>query len=562
MDEVSEIAKIIANGLGVNSAFASTIGLGHDIGHTPYGHFGERIFSSIGRLRNCTYMVHSAMGAYILERENILKDAEEAVMDLNIKADREEVRKFIRYVIDGVVSHNGEGTVGKIIPHNKTSQDMIEEIRKCFTEKGYDRKIMPATIEGAIIRYADILAYTRSDLVDGFRMRDENDDKILEEFNDDYYALIGTVIAKKNNYNKLLRLENSFLLELYGLSKRISKLEKEAKTPEDFVELQRTKKEREIIQKKYNEFCGIKIQYAKEYIEKIEPSKVKTKIPKMMQTVFIKDLVETSRDKNYITMSPLMRRTFFALRDLNFKYVVPYSRRRYFKDLPIPTNELIEIFANDLIKSGIVYDSIPEEARKKYGIQEREGYSRKMDAVVKKSKINFEVKMFHYYDKLPKEKKYEIFENSIKALKDIIHHDIKIALGEEEYDGELKEIYEMQKIIPIKRRINELGEVARTEEGQKRLFDELVQERIKDIEKMVASKLAIEYLGGMTDNTLDALLISRDLMSQQYINENYGRPPKGKGVIEAGVQRLQGEYNAALDATIMPDDIPEEEITL
>ena len=104
-------------------------GLTHDIGHTWNGHEGERISTAIGRLRNCGYTVHGAMGAYIYERESIVDRAIEAVKQFNPKASEAEIREFMRYVIDGVVSHNGEGTVGVIIPKNKTAEEMAEEIQ-------------------------------------------------------------------------------------------------------------------------------------------------------------------------------------------------------------------------------------------------------------------------------------------------------------------------------------------------------------------------------------------------------------------------------------------------
>ena len=565
MEEVAIIAKIIAEALGVNGDFSYIIGLIHDIGHTPEGHFGERVFSSIARLNNCGYIVHNAMGAYVAEREGIIKNAEKEVLEFNGDADLDEVRRFMRYVIDGVVSHNGEGTVGKIIPENKTTEKMIEEIRRCFTEKGYDKRIMPATIEGAIIRYADILAYTRSDLLDGFRLRDERGNKILNGFNDDYLALIGTVIAKKNNYNKMLTLENKFLLELYGLTKKIGKLEFKSKTQADFVELERLEKEREIIQKKYDEFCEYKVEYAKEYISKIPPGQVKTKISSTMQNVFMKDLIETSRDKNYITMSPLMRRSFFALRDLNFKYIVPYTRRGYLAEFPIPTNRLVNIFSEGLMKRGIVFDAIPEDVKERYGLK-RKYEAIEQDKESKKTKIDYEVKMYHYYDNLPKEKISEIYHNSVRALYDITDRDIRIAFGEEEYDGELKEIYETDKIVPIREKINEMGEISKTEEGRLNLFNELIEERIKNIEKIIASKMAIEYLGGMTDNTLIAVLLNRGLLSRNQLIKKYGRPSKNfdknQGEFDKGLTQLQKSYSAALNGLIRPDDIPENEITL
>lgn len=279
MEEVAEIARIISEGIGANTDFAYLIGLIHDIGHTWNGHSGERILSALARYNNCGFIVHNAMGAYIMEREEIINNAIEEVKQFNPKVDEAEVRRFMKYVIDGVVSHNGEGTVGQIIPNkDKTLEQMAEEIRKCFTVKSYDKKIMPATIEGAIIRYADIIAYTRSDILDGFRLKDVNGKKILEEFDDDYLEIIGTLLARKNNNTMMLDLENKFLLELYGLSKRIDKLSS-SKNPDDIRELKCTKKEREIIERQYKEFVKLKVEYARRYIDGIEPkNQIKTKV--------------------------------------------------------------------------------------------------------------------------------------------------------------------------------------------------------------------------------------------------------------------------------------------
>lgn len=296
--EVADIARIICNALGLNADYAYLIGLTHDIGHTWNGHVGERILSSIGRLNNSGYIVHNAMGAYIVERENIIDRAIQEVKQFNPKAKEEDIKEFMRYVIDGVVSHNGEGVIGKIVPNEKTAEEMAEEIRRCFTEKGFDRKITPATMEGAVIRYADIIAYTRSDILDGFRLKDTNGNKIMNEFDDEYLSIIGTVLARNDNFTKLLKLENKFLLEMYGLSKRIDKLTVEAITAEEKLELERTRKEREMIEAKYKEFEKYKIKYAKEYIKGIKPqSEVKTVVTQMMQNVFIKDLIEASKDK-------------------------------------------------------------------------------------------------------------------------------------------------------------------------------------------------------------------------------------------------------------------------
>lgn len=572
MREVADVAKIISNGLGLNDDFAYLMGLLHDIGHTWNGHSGERMLSAVARLKNCGYIVHNAMGAYILERENIIELAVKQVRQFNSTVKEDEIKEFMRYVIDGVVSHNGEGTVGKIVPEEKTTDDMVSELRKCFTEKGYDKKIMPATLEGAIIRYADIIAYTRSDIMDGFRLRDVNGNKIMQEFDDDYLAIIGTVLARENNYTKMLTLENKFLIELYALQEKIEKIEKIETTingkegnTETKKELEFRKKEREMIQAKYEEFCKYKIEYAREYISRIKPkSKVKEEVTQMMQNAFIKDLIETSKDQAYITMSPLMRRTFFALRDLNARKIVPYTRRGFEADkLPIATKALVEEFSEILKDTGIAYYAIPEEERKKMKLAKPniEKNETKKQEIELNKKTNYDRKIKHYYENLSQEKTDEMYFNCVEAIKDLTKHDIRIALGEEIYDGELAEIYEAEKIIPIKKKINEAGKKIdeMTERDREILYEVILEERMKDIETVLADKMAIDYIGGMTDKTIISVLIEKNIMSKKEFNDGYGRPVPGNQETDKGLEKLQNAFKE-FEKMILPDD--EQEISL
>lgn len=568
--EVADIATMICNGIGLNSDLAYLIGLTHDIGHTWNGHTGERILSEIGRLKNCGYIVHNAMGAYIMERENVINDAIEGIKQFNPRASEEEIKEYMRYVIDGVVSHNGEGLVGKIIPENKTTERMAEEIKKCFTEKGFDKQIMPATMEGAVIRYADIIAYTRSDILDGFRLKDINGNKIIKEFDNDYLSIIGTCLARKNNFKEMLTLENKFLLEMYGLSKRIEKLSSEtdkSMTPENKIELERTKKERSFIEAKYKEFEEYKIKYAKETINRIKPqSDVKTKVTQMMQNVFIMDLVEASKDKGYVTMTPLMRKTLFSLRDLNSRKIVPYTRREFEStELPIAANGLIDVFADILVETGIAYDTIPQEAKenKIKPLYSKKEQIEKKEEIEKDKKLTYERKICHYYSKQEKSRVNYMYENVLSAMKDIAKRDIAIALGEEKYDGELKGIYEFEKINPIKRKISELGKTSETitEDDRKNLLRILLKEREKDIERAVASKMAIEYVGGMTDNTIIAVLIEKNLISRSQLIEGYGRAVPGTEKEDIGVKKLQNIFSKN-EGMIYPDDKEDNEISL
>ena len=114
--EVSQIARAIARGLRLNETLTEAISLGHDLGHTPFGHIGEEVLDSIcehGFLHN----EQSLRVVDVLEKET----------GLNLTY---EVR-------DGILNHTGE---------NK-----------------------PQTPEGAIVRIADRIAYINHDIDDAVR---------------------------------------------------------------------------------------------------------------------------------------------------------------------------------------------------------------------------------------------------------------------------------------------------------------------------------------------------------------------------------------------------------
>lgn len=62
--EVSEIAKITARALNLNEDLTEAIALGHDLGHTPFGHVGERVLSEI------------MCGCHLSAHQNDLEDTE------------------------------------------------------------------------------------------------------------------------------------------------------------------------------------------------------------------------------------------------------------------------------------------------------------------------------------------------------------------------------------------------------------------------------------------------------------------------------------------------------
>jgi dGTPase len=125
--EVAQIARTMAKALCLNEDLTEAIALGHDLGHTPFGHAGEETLNEI-----CPGGFHHAAQSLrvvdLLEREG---------KGLNLTF---EVR-------DG------------ILKHSKGKGDLIPE----------DPQEMPCTYEGRLVRIADTIAYINHDLDDALR---------------------------------------------------------------------------------------------------------------------------------------------------------------------------------------------------------------------------------------------------------------------------------------------------------------------------------------------------------------------------------------------------------
>ncbi|MBN1274405.1 MAG: deoxyguanosinetriphosphate triphosphohydrolase [Candidatus Aminicenantes bacterium] len=125
--EVSQIARTIAKALRLNEDLTEAIALGHDLGHTPFGHAGEKTLSSLlpGGFS------HYAQSLRVVEK------LEYEGKGLNLTF---EVR-------DGIVKHS------------KGRGEILEN----------DLKNMPRTLEGQIVRVSDVIAYVNHDIDDALR---------------------------------------------------------------------------------------------------------------------------------------------------------------------------------------------------------------------------------------------------------------------------------------------------------------------------------------------------------------------------------------------------------
>ena len=148
---VSKIARTIGRSLRLNEDLIEAIALGHDLGHVPFGHFGERVLNDICNENDLGCFIHNAQSV------RILQEIENNGEGLNITLQ----------VLDGILCHNGEILEKKYEPdYAKTKEQFIEEYSKCWTEKGFDKKIRAMTLEGCVVRISDVIAYIGRDIED------------------------------------------------------------------------------------------------------------------------------------------------------------------------------------------------------------------------------------------------------------------------------------------------------------------------------------------------------------------------------------------------------------
>ena len=141
--EVSQIARTISRALRLNESLTEAIALGHDLGHTPFGHSGETILNQI-----CD-------GGFV--------HAEQSVRVVELLEKKGQGLNLTREVRDGIRNH------------------------------GINRN--PATLEGHVVRLSDKVAYINHDIDDAIRAGIFEEKDIPREFTD----ILGDSVRKRLN---------------------------------------------------------------------------------------------------------------------------------------------------------------------------------------------------------------------------------------------------------------------------------------------------------------------------------------------------------------------------
>jgi dGTPase len=151
---VSRVARTIGRYLGLNEDLIEAASLGHDIGHAPFGHDGERFLSKLTHAHGAGHFHHNLQSIQFLDR------IEKGGNGWNLSLQ----------TMDAIVCHNGEVHSRKLMPkHGRSLAEFDGMIQAIKTEPVCDE--MPMTLEGCVVRIADTISYIGRDLEDAIRLR-------------------------------------------------------------------------------------------------------------------------------------------------------------------------------------------------------------------------------------------------------------------------------------------------------------------------------------------------------------------------------------------------------
>lgn len=176
---VESISYTIAKCLGLNTELTKAIAAAHDIGHSPFGHQGEKILSEIAKRDIEERFWHEKNGLEMVDKIELLETPNKNLQNL-----------ALTYAVrDGIISHCGEIDEN----HLKPRQEWID-----LKEYQTPNQFSPYTWEACVVKIADKISYLGRDIADAITLG------ILDEHLEELYQLL--------NYNKEEVINNSVII--------------------------------------------------------------------------------------------------------------------------------------------------------------------------------------------------------------------------------------------------------------------------------------------------------------------------------------------------------------
>lgn len=189
---VSKIARTIGRALNLNEDLIEAASLGHDLGHVPFGHEGEKILNDISLRYNEGFFSHNVQSV------RTLMNIENKGLGNNLTLQ----------VLDAILCHNGEMLQNTYYPQSKTKEMFLKEYNESYKNKEILKKIKPMTLEGCVVRISDVVAYVGKDIEDAIRLdvikKEDIPDSIKNILGNTNAEIVNTIVNDiiSNSINK------------------------------------------------------------------------------------------------------------------------------------------------------------------------------------------------------------------------------------------------------------------------------------------------------------------------------------------------------------------------
>lgn len=149
---VESISYTIAKNLGLNTELTKAIAVAHDVGHSPFGHEGEKILSEISNRDLGISFWHEKNGLELVDNIELLEDTERFKQNLDLT-----------YAVrDGIISHCGEIDENCLKPRN----EFID-----LNDYKFPNQYAPYTWEGCVVKISDKISYLCRDIEDAITLK-------------------------------------------------------------------------------------------------------------------------------------------------------------------------------------------------------------------------------------------------------------------------------------------------------------------------------------------------------------------------------------------------------
>ena len=195
---VASVASTISKYLGLNEQLASAIAIGHDIGHAPFGHFGEECLNKLLPQKPG----ENAPKRFWHERNSLFfADYIETLQDPEGRAKNLDLTYAVR---DGIVCHCGEVDESGIRPRSQAIP--LYDIKKAGS-------VQPYTWEGCVVKLSDKIAYLGRDIEDArrYHILDMGAYRQLKEIVGECFGFSATKTGKTVNTTVLI---NDLIVDL------------------------------------------------------------------------------------------------------------------------------------------------------------------------------------------------------------------------------------------------------------------------------------------------------------------------------------------------------------